>query len=945
MVLRHFLAWLALCSVVAIRGAESVPAAAINFARVGYAGGGDALPHVPAKIAVEPGGGDDTAAIQNALDEIGRLPLGADGFRGAVVLRRGTYRIGGRLRLGTSGVVLRGENATLIATGHDRRTLVEIRGNAADRQLGPGIPVADEITPAGSHTVALTSVEGLRIGQRVVIRRPSTKEWIHALGMDQFTGSFKDQRLDWLPGTRDLEWERTIAAIVADTRTVVFDAPITTALEKKFGGGTVHTLTWPGRIASVGVEGITCVSEFDASRPHDEEHSWIAIALEAVENAWVRNVTARHFVSAAVWVGASARAVTVQDCRSEAPVGENAGWRRFAFYIGGQQTLVQHCTADEAREAFLVGHCSAGPNVFFQCTATRALADSGSIESFASGALFKNVVVEGAAINLSPLGARYQGAGIVADNSRIEFTTGSPSQQPPLLSVSPDKLPVHNDAPASSPAPGRASEPLKIENGHLTFGHEGLFATSSSNAWWKGQTIPARAAQLGWHPARWAPGRSGPGLTEDLAELALRLRTNDQRLAQVWPGLWYDRRRDDHKIASRLDAEVWAPFYEMPWARSGQGTASDGLSKYDLTRFNPWYWDRLRTFAAECAAQGVVVYHHFYNHHNLVEAAAHWADFPWREANCLQKTGFAEPPPYENDGKRIGIVAEFYDIAHPERRALHRRFIWHGLDVFADQPNVIHTLGFQFAGPLSFQQFFLDTAAEWKQATGRNVLVALNTSKTITDAILADPARAALVGVIDQRYWQYLPDGTLFAPHSDGRLAFREERAAAFGKDAVPTTTPALVYKQVREYRDRFPGKAIFTAHAGQGPIPILMAGGAYPLLHDFAASQPLKVDRDDRALFSFLRDHLADRLAHMKPVDDLATEAWALVAPDSAWLLYSATGDHIALQQPIAASGGEAWWFDVSTGATRATPAPTGTRLAKPSDGAWLLLVLKPAP
>jgi hypothetical protein len=61
--------------------------------------------------------------------------------------------------------------------------------------------------------------------------------------------------------------------------------------------------------------------------------------------------------------------------------------------------------------------------------------------------------------------------------------------------------------------------------------------------------------------------------------------------------------------------------------------------------------------------------------------------------------------------------------------------------------------------------------------------------------------------------------------------------------------------------------------------------------------------------------------------------------------LLYSATGDHIALQQPIAASGGEAWWFDVSTGATRPAPTPTGTRLAKPSDGAWLLLVLKPAP
>ena len=62
-------------------------------------------------------------------------------------------------------------------------------------------------------------------------------------------------------------------------------------------------------------------------------------------------------------------------------------------------------------------------------------------------------------------------------------------------------------------------------------------------------------------------------------------------------GLWYDRRRDDHERVRRRDGDVWGPFYEQPFGRSGQGTAWEGLSKYDLKRPNAWYWSRLKEFA------------------------------------------------------------------------------------------------------------------------------------------------------------------------------------------------------------------------------------------------------------------------------------------------------------------------------------------------------------
>ena len=41
--------------------------------------------------------------------------------------------------------------------------------------------------------------------------------------------------------------------------------------------------------------------------------------------------------------------------------------------------------------------------------------------------------------------------------------------------------------------------------------------------------------------------------------------------------------------------------------RSGKGKAWDGLSKYDLTRFNPWFFDREKAFADICDRRGLIL--------------------------------------------------------------------------------------------------------------------------------------------------------------------------------------------------------------------------------------------------------------------------------------------------------------------------------------------------
>lgn len=77
---------------------------------------------------------DDTARIQAALDAAGAAPLSpATGFRGAVVLSEGTFRIATGLLLQHDGVVLRGAGVgqtVLLATAATQYTMLTVRGRS-----------------------------------------------------------------------------------------------------------------------------------------------------------------------------------------------------------------------------------------------------------------------------------------------------------------------------------------------------------------------------------------------------------------------------------------------------------------------------------------------------------------------------------------------------------------------------------------------------------------------------------------------------------------------------------------------------------------------------------------------------------------------------------------------------------------------------------------------
>ncbi len=391
--------------------------------------------------------------------------------------------------------------------------------------------------------------------------------------------------------------------------------------------------------------------------------------------------------------------------------------------------------------------------------------------------------------------------------------------------------------------------------------------------WWRGTLVPEAASEMGHAITRFAPGRVGAGLTDDLGEVLAHMRTNHLASYDHHYGLWYDRRRDDHLMVRRADGEVAPPFYEQPFARSGQGTAWDGLSRYDLTKFNPWYWQRLADFAKLCDEQGRVLFHQHYFQHNILEAGAHWADTPWRPANNINEVPMPEPPPYVGD-KRIFLAHKFYDVSDPKWRSIHENYIRKCLDNFADSSNVIQLTSAEYTGPLSFVQFWLDTIIAWEKETGKQVLIGLSCTKDVQDAILADPTRGPHVDVVDIRYWTYAADGELYAPAGGQSLSPRQH----LRRLKPASTSFGSIVRAVRECRTQHPQKAV-TYHAdlycrsGRDGWAVLMGGGSLPDLPQ-------------------LPDALRKAIVRLQPSDriQLGEEQWCLAAGDREFLIYSAS-------------------------------------------------------
>jgi hypothetical protein len=366
-----------------------------DFSNVGYGQGKLSIPYIPVVETVTPVEGDNLQHIQEAINRVSQQKPDQNGFRGAVLLKKGRYEVSGTLQIRTPGIVIRGEGSieegtVVCETASAKTDLFVFSGSGSLKRDEAGkVAISENYTPAGRNFITFTDASSFHPGDSVLLYRPATGNWIHDLKMDQIIE--RQGTKQWTADGFHLYFERIITRIQGNK--VFLDNPVVMPMEKKYGGGYLMKYHFGGRIRNVGIENLRMESAFASDTA--ENHGWTAVVLSKVENGWVRNVTSRYFGQGCVNIEGSSRNITVIDCQCLDPKSKIKGGRRYSFNCNGQLNLVKNCYASGGRHDFVTGSRVCGPNVFTRCIARNAYADIGPHHRWSSGTLYDCIDTDG----------------------------------------------------------------------------------------------------------------------------------------------------------------------------------------------------------------------------------------------------------------------------------------------------------------------------------------------------------------------------------------------------------------------------------------------------------------------------------------------------------------------------------------------------------------------
>lgn len=360
----------------------------------GYAGYryGAPLPVRPVVRRVGPVAGDNTARIQDAIDEVSALPRAE---RGCVLLAPGTYEVRGVLDIRASGVVLRGAgdgadpatNTVLRATGTDpERTVVRLGAYTANPwsgRIGERVDVTTDFVPVGARTFRVSDASGLAVGHNIVIEHPCTQAWLDAVDGGGTAGS-----PPWQPGAHPLRYNRFVTAVTGDV--VSIDAPVFNHLDRGLAQSFVYRWDRAGLITESGIESLRVDIAHDTGNPQDENHARNAIRLGNAQDCWVRDCTTLHFSLSGIQTDGTTRS-TIQNCKALDPVSVVEGGKRYNFgcWPHSQQLLFVDCVASHGRHAYVSnGTSTVSGVVFLDCVSQHNLAASEGHRRWSQGLLF-----------------------------------------------------------------------------------------------------------------------------------------------------------------------------------------------------------------------------------------------------------------------------------------------------------------------------------------------------------------------------------------------------------------------------------------------------------------------------------------------------------------------------------------------------------------------------
>jgi hypothetical protein len=345
----------------------------MDFSHAGYMGGGVRIPDVRVARTVKAITGDNTGSIQAAIDEVSKLAPDSNGFRGGVLLERGTYDVAGSIRIAVSGVVLRGsgsgvDGTVLRVTGAPHRVFT-VSGSGMWQPDATRATVTDAYVPAGASTVTVDSAASLRAGDAVVVQRAVTEAWIRFMNMDTLERDGKPQT--WLKAGTILTHDRTIKSI--EGHRITFDVPLSDSFDAAYlspPGTSVAKYTFPGRIEQVGIESLR-VTVPAQDKPINEAQ-YTLLSMNAVIDGWVRDVVSVDTQNSTTF-GSTVRRVTIDGVSIQHTVPFTAAAAPADFAISGTQILLDRSSVTGEGVWPVVTQVGVtGPNVVLNFRSTTA---------------------------------------------------------------------------------------------------------------------------------------------------------------------------------------------------------------------------------------------------------------------------------------------------------------------------------------------------------------------------------------------------------------------------------------------------------------------------------------------------------------------------------------------------------------------------------------------
>ena len=394
----------------------------MDFSHAGYMGGGVSLPVVQVVRTLMPSGGDDTKAIQAAIDAVAAMPMKINS-RGAILLAPGIFTCSETIKISASGVVLRGSGSgpdkdktttiKLVGKPHNGIAMAAV-GKAAKGAQSDAVgkqpfkefqsTILDKYVPSGAMTFTVADAKGFTVGDMIALKKPVTEAWVKFMQMHDLVRDGKSQT--WIAAGNLLTTERQIAAISSNT--ITLDVPLSDSFDSHYlnpPGTAVVKIKPSTRISQAGVESLHIESPLQAIK-HTDPH-FTALRING-QDCWVRDVVIDETMNS---VGISGRRITLQRVTVNRKALHVGSSRPAEFAPNGGQVLLDRCYVNADNVWYsATGSGQAGPNVLLNCT----FRGDGRVEShqrWSTGMLYDNCQVPGGGIDFRNRGEMGSGHG------------------------------------------------------------------------------------------------------------------------------------------------------------------------------------------------------------------------------------------------------------------------------------------------------------------------------------------------------------------------------------------------------------------------------------------------------------------------------------------------------------------------------------------------------